>query len=574
MNNNDGFNIRKLLKQIHENKLCVPIIQRDFIWGPDRIELLFDSLLREYPIGTMLLWHYDKSILENFDFYTLCKYGSEDKLVVDEKQQIPESFNDRVAILDGQQRLTSLYIGFCGYYKIRKKGTRKSNEENYQDYYLYIDMTSIEEYKDEDLLMVKEKKYNIKFLTKEETKTEKKWLRFKDFFDNNNTKINEIKKEYPDKINEINEISKKIKNILKSKDIIKIFYIENKQISEVLEIFERVNSFGKPLKKTDLIFSSIVRWWPDARGEMINLLKNINNKNNLYGLFDIDYIVKTSLILIGEPAAVKLSNITKKNIEKIKNNEWDDIKKYINKSATLVSKMNIFKNNLTSANSIIPITYFMHKNKKIFSDLKDNFKRYLQMCIIKKIYSHHGDTVLQNMINAIDNGDLKEWTLEEFKKLKIDGEYNFRITKENIDDMLNCEKGDKSLFVLSIIYDDIIKYDDYPYEQDHIHPKKKFKRNININFPNATSNQKDELIKKNNRVPNLELMTEDINKDKGEQDLIDIYKQKKYNKYFKCMPEKKFYKIEEFENFYKIREKLIREKLYDRFGVEKSKNTK
>lgn len=45
--------IRKLTRQIHEGYYFLPHIQRSFVWKEDQIKKFFDSILREYPIGTV-----------------------------------------------------------------------------------------------------------------------------------------------------------------------------------------------------------------------------------------------------------------------------------------------------------------------------------------------------------------------------------------------------------------------------------------------------------------------------------------------------------------------------------------
>ena len=48
--------IRKLLDMMKKQELLLPAFQRKYVWGPDRVESLMDSLMRGYPIGTFLFW--------------------------------------------------------------------------------------------------------------------------------------------------------------------------------------------------------------------------------------------------------------------------------------------------------------------------------------------------------------------------------------------------------------------------------------------------------------------------------------------------------------------------------------
>ena len=48
--------IHKAIQRIQEKEYVLPAIQREFVWPTDRIERLFDSLMRDYPIGSFLFW--------------------------------------------------------------------------------------------------------------------------------------------------------------------------------------------------------------------------------------------------------------------------------------------------------------------------------------------------------------------------------------------------------------------------------------------------------------------------------------------------------------------------------------
>ena len=48
--------IRKLLQRIAEGEIRIPAFQREFVWDPDRVQFLMDSIYKQYPIGTVLFW--------------------------------------------------------------------------------------------------------------------------------------------------------------------------------------------------------------------------------------------------------------------------------------------------------------------------------------------------------------------------------------------------------------------------------------------------------------------------------------------------------------------------------------
>ncbi|XVG95207.1 DUF262 domain-containing protein [Eubacteriales bacterium KG125] len=65
--------IAKVIKDISSNRYVLPSIQREYVWDAEQIETLFDSLMREYPIGTFLFWQIDKEHVQDYDFYDFMK---------------------------------------------------------------------------------------------------------------------------------------------------------------------------------------------------------------------------------------------------------------------------------------------------------------------------------------------------------------------------------------------------------------------------------------------------------------------------------------------------------------------
>ena len=92
--------IRKLLERVSKGEIRIPAFQREFIWEPDRVQFLMDSIYKGYPIGTLLLWRTKEQLQSDRDLgpYTL----------PDPEEQYPIDY-----VLDGQQRLTWACPEFC-----------------------------------------------------------------------------------------------------------------------------------------------------------------------------------------------------------------------------------------------------------------------------------------------------------------------------------------------------------------------------------------------------------------------------------------------------------------------------
>lgn len=127
--------IENLLGQIEANKICLPSIQREFVWADkddkkSKIEKLFDSIYRGYPIGSFLFWELNDELLSKHSFYrTLTSFnenGNRIGAIIPKPYPWPHDSSEEnrklIGVLDGQQRITSLSIGFLGSHTIGKLG--------------------------------------------------------------------------------------------------------------------------------------------------------------------------------------------------------------------------------------------------------------------------------------------------------------------------------------------------------------------------------------------------------------------------------------------------------------------
>ena len=107
--------IMSLLTQIrNDQQLVLPDLQRDFVWSRDQIRLLMDSIMRGYPFGSLLFWQTRFLAVPYRDFVIDFLPG-----MVFVPKQKPAGTPLRM-VLDGQQRLQSLYIAIYGTHDKRR----------------------------------------------------------------------------------------------------------------------------------------------------------------------------------------------------------------------------------------------------------------------------------------------------------------------------------------------------------------------------------------------------------------------------------------------------------------------
>jgi hypothetical protein len=152
---NQKETIRKMVGYLNnpekDGGFWLPNIQRPFVWNEGQIERLFDSIMREYPISTLLVWK-TKSNIRRRKFIDNYKHGLR---LTD--FYVPADNKTKMLVLDGQQRLQSLFIGLKGSYEKKE---------------LYFDILSGELVAPEDIM------FRFKFIESEKAKLP--WVKFKD----------------------------------------------------------------------------------------------------------------------------------------------------------------------------------------------------------------------------------------------------------------------------------------------------------------------------------------------------------------------------------------------------------
>src|SRR5690242_18556641 len=122
--------IAAVLQRIQAQEYVLPAIQREFVWNADQITRLFDSLMRDYPIGSFLFWKVDGERSSEFKFYGFIRDYHQRKSPHCPVLDLP-SGKSVTAILDGQQRLTALNIGLRGSHAVRLPGKWWKNDASY-----------------------------------------------------------------------------------------------------------------------------------------------------------------------------------------------------------------------------------------------------------------------------------------------------------------------------------------------------------------------------------------------------------------------------------------------------------
>lgn len=551
--NKNGITIYEALQNIKNDKYAMPAFQRQFVWSMGQIEKLWDSILLHYPIATFLFWRVDDSNV-SWDTY-FCSFSTE---IIFNSYKVSESPNynlinidvnmTNTAILDGQQRLTSLYLSLFGEAYIRPKNARRKSKERLTTR-LMIELNKNKIDTDEDEYNAK--KYDIKFLSGKSSPTH---FNIKDIlnerFQNDSTRDEAIEDSIKTVPHESKEYARNILQTLYNKIYIEklIWYTEIVEMGQddALEMFVRFNSGGKALRKHEITMSILEAYWPSAKTEFGRLL------SGAYEGFDTDFIIRTALMLYGD---VVKSNITRKIADELKN-DWNGYKRALMNLEKLLKEEKIDVSRFSrNWNVLIPIIYAIYYNPNYIESL-DAIRAYLLRAEFF-IYFRSGTTgKLQEMKKNINEYNY-EITFEMLDQIN-----DLRVTEARIEDILDTEKGSRVagevLYYLSLNWHNKT----FKYEQDHLHPENKFN-----NKPPLVTPEEWRMWRLNrNRLPNLHLLEGRSNSSKSDIRLIDYYNDMNYEQkeqFFQqaLIPENTSLEIEKFDDFYESRKKLLAEKI-------------
>ena len=131
--------IVSVIKNIQKRHYVLPSIQREFVWDTAQIETLFDSLMRDYPISTFLFWKVKKNKIKDFQFYEFLKNYHEKDCRHNRKADLSNE-EDIIAVLDGQQRMTSMYVALTGTYAKKMPYYRWDSPHAFPPKKLYLNL--------------------------------------------------------------------------------------------------------------------------------------------------------------------------------------------------------------------------------------------------------------------------------------------------------------------------------------------------------------------------------------------------------------------------------------------------
>ena len=395
---NQKQTIRKIVGQLNnpdeDGGFWLPNIQRPFVWTEEQICRLFDSILREYPISTLLVWKTTSSIrrrkfIDNWtstlrlsDFY------------------VPENDKKKNLVLDGQQRLQSLYIGLCGSYEGKE---------------LHFNVLSGEHALPDDI------KYRFEF--RNASTAEFPWVRFKDLVFTTRRKRDIIdvicvsaKRTLTDaETDKLDDHLDLIDRTIKMEEAItyqELDSIDNPSLyteDDVVEVFIRANSGGTKLGKSDLLFSLLNASWDVADKSMESLLADLNRHGFA---FDRDFILKTCLVLLDQGAQYDVSKFRKPGVRESIETQWETLSAAIREVVDFVRGKTYIQCDkaLPSYMALIPLIFVRHHFPAAWK-AAIKVDHFLLRTLLAGAFSGQSDRILDSLVKRfkeLENFDAQE----------------------------------------------------------------------------------------------------------------------------------------------------------------------
>ncbi len=558
------YRISDIVTDIDEEKFVLPVIQRSLVWTEEKMELLYDTVLKGNSFGGIMVIDEDKESKPLFSYRPFTKDGNFIESKEAEKLRQQQSF-----VIDGQQRLQSFYIGLKG---------SINGKELYFD--LFSDYNSLFEFKfekNEKDLPKTSKEIEDRVITKYFWYPVKELLRMlKDTDDEEIVADEIISNNDIEEKNEKDHIGKNIKafykNIISSESLgiskvtinKKLPEIDNRQ--RIVELFRRLNDGGTKLSSFDLVASILKGFsW-----EMESFLREMLQDNEDIGLSQ-ENLIKL-IFLLQDNYNKEMASIEASDAQFAIDNK-DKIKATIIALKKFLKNARLYEYYKDENRSFIPLFFIayhlFHKdiNNQQLENYFDNFetsnedfpliKQWIFHSLLNGVFRSRGAgwipyrTGIKKILETIKEYKNQKFPVKKLFEVYVNHPITFNtdyLTNNNFDKLDELD----SSFIYYLIYGKAIRTNDI----DHIMPK-------------SILEKKKYDLWDINSIKNFQLLDYGTNRgDKNAKSFFEWISNPKYVKnkeeYLKIhlIPtNEEFWKEKNFKSFIEERRKLIIEKI-------------
>ncbi len=518
--------IASTLAQIQAGELILPAIQREYVWEVDQVVTLFDSVMRGYPVGGFLSWKVEPPTIKQFRFYGFMRDYSRFDNFHCPSLDVPPT-KTVTAMLDGQQRLTSLNIGLRGSFAERIRGGWRTNKAAYPPRRLYLNVLGDAPENESGLL------YDLRLIRDDQIAAERQdptryWFPVPDIYAARSA-ADLLKVLAKHGLGNDEGAADRIGTLwgaVHERSSLHFYEETDQDVERVLDIFIRVNSGGTVLSYSDLLLSIATAQWKerDARETVLELVDGLNSTGQGFNLSK-DAVLKSALVLAGiGDFAFKVKNFNATNMALL-DKKWDTIAESLRLAVDLLSDFGLSDATLPADSVVIPIAYYVHRR-----GLKQPYRTssgyagdrallrqwVLRSLVMPGIWGSGLDTLLRDVRTAIDDDGANGFpnaTIEQ--KMAARGKA-LVFTDEVVDDLLALAYGKNRTFaLLALLFPHVdtrnVHHVDHVFPQTLMHKPKLKALRLDDQAIEALQDQRDLL-------PNLQLLEGPQNIGKSGQD--------------------------------------------------------
>ncbi|MEI4471080.1 DUF262 domain-containing protein [Frigidibacter sp. MR17.24] len=393
----------------------LPAVQREFVWKPEQVLNLVDSLLKGYPIGTLMIWQPEGGIEDDLSRYPFHVHFVRGQAL----SPYPDAPKACAMILDGQQRLTSLNIAFQGSYAVKDDG----GAQVWIDLLKAPDLDQGQLQEDEDTAQEASLHHHLAFSAGRPNRNAGcLWMPLQDIMavDSDAALVQLIAKQLKQLpghgVPEKEVVSTVLTRLYRAVHVEAnlAWHLEiNANYDRVLEIFIRANNGGTKLTTSELCKALMTSSWRhlDAREAIRDLnedLKKALKGDRKRALNFENMIIKSMLTLHDLGARYSLTKLTKLRLIEMEN-AWDDFRESLLLTAALFDSFGLKSDRLTAPNALIPVAYYVYHLRRADPAgadklLRDNallLQRFVMGSMAKQIFGTRADAVIDQAITIL-----------------------------------------------------------------------------------------------------------------------------------------------------------------------------
>ena len=520
-----GGTIKDALDCIASHEYVLPAIQREFVWGPEQICALFDSLMQGYPFGEFLFWKISPENSAQYRYYDFVReYHQRDNPHCPDLGILPNK--PLTAVLDGQQRLTAFNIGLRGSMAVKRPRLWRNNPDAFPRRVLALDLLADTQRDEEGNC------YKFDFVVENKVGRQDSHLWFQ---------VQNIlaMASGPNMLNWLNRTDENLDSeqqnrcfstldrlyrVVRTEKTVAYYEEKNQDIEHVLNIFIRRNSGGTVLAYSDLLLSIAVSQWGnlDARKEVHALVDELNSIGPGLGLSK-DFVLKAGLMLTDiANVGFRVRNFTHANMSVLEEN-WPKIRAALVETVQLVTNFGFDGNSIRASSAVLPIAYYIYRigaptdfdsHGRHESD-REAIRGWLIRSILKMsgIWGSGLDTLLTALREIIRTKGSDGFPAAEMRAAMARRGKSLEFTPEEIQDLADVGIKDRRVFALLALLFPFIDLRTHHFHLDHVFPKSHFTRR-RLRSAGVGEKDIDGFVDCVDRVANLQLLEGVINNEK------------------------------------------------------------